>query len=56
MSDPVQPLPDQDDEEKTESRRICSENVIHQADQVLRKLIGQAMAKAKGQWNSHNCL
>ncbi|XP_013379694.1 L-seryl-tRNA(Sec) kinase [Lingula anatina] len=44
---PVQRPPEEDMTMKEESRITCSENLIHQADQILRKLIGLHIALKK---------
>ncbi|XP_046362359.2 L-seryl-tRNA(Sec) kinase-like isoform X2 [Haliotis rufescens] len=46
MLDPVQAVVE-DVAGKEESRRRCSENVIHQTDQILRKLLAIRMKSAK---------
>ncbi|KAK3096095.1 hypothetical protein FSP39_023158 [Pinctada imbricata] len=47
MDDPVMPIPEVEESIKEEDRRISRENLLHQADQVIRKLIKQTMVKAK---------
>ncbi|KAL3863645.1 hypothetical protein ACJMK2_005393 [Sinanodonta woodiana] len=48
--EPVQSLPPVDVEQQNHSRRLCSESIVHQSDQVLRKLVAKHMThlKAKG--------
>ncbi|KAL5021039.1 hypothetical protein ScPMuIL_000194 [Solemya velum] len=41
--EPSSPVAEENIEEKNESRQGCSENVLHQADQIMRKLISQEM-------------
>ena len=48
IGDPVLPLQEEDQEEKEAARVVCSTNLIHQTDQVLRRLVAQAMTQAKG--------
>jgi len=48
MQNPVQPIIEEDSEAKEVSRQICSTNQIHQADQIMRKLISQEMFLVKG--------
>ncbi|XP_070212118.1 L-seryl-tRNA(Sec) kinase-like isoform X2 [Littorina saxatilis] len=55
MLDPQRPSPEEDEELKVISRCICSTNVIHQADQILRKCVSQQMAEAKGQSLTEEC-
>ncbi|KAK3595312.1 hypothetical protein CHS0354_004465 [Potamilus streckersoni] len=45
--EPVQSLPQVDVEQQNHSRRLCSESVVHQSDQVLRKLVAKHMAQLK---------
>ncbi|XP_031554254.1 L-seryl-tRNA(Sec) kinase-like [Actinia tenebrosa] len=45
---PVQPLPEENKEEKEEARAANLTSMMHQADQTLRKVITDKMAKAKG--------
>ncbi|XP_041370274.1 L-seryl-tRNA(Sec) kinase-like [Gigantopelta aegis] len=52
IEDPVHPLLVEDVEQKEESRQICSQSGIHQADQILRKLIAQQMIAAKASGTS----
>lgn len=47
--DPQRNQPEEDEEEKDVSRFICSTNIIHQADQILRRCLSLSMAKAKGE-------
>lgn len=47
MLDPPQTVPE-DEEAKQMSRHICSMNQIHQADQILRKLISTQVQAATG--------
>ena len=44
---PLQPSLDDDVEERAESQFICSTNVVHQADQILRRCVSTNMAQAK---------
>ncbi|XP_056385400.1 L-seryl-tRNA(Sec) kinase [Hyla sarda] len=47
LENPVKPIED-DSQEKERDRDICAANVIHQADQNLRRLISEAMQTVKG--------
>lgn len=49
LNDPVQKICDVDLELQTQSRVVCSQNFLHQCDQILRKLISQQMASCKDQ-------
>lgn len=44
--DPVKRVDDIDEESQVYDRIVCSESFIHQADQILRKLISENMAAA----------
>lgn len=48
MKNPVQPLEEVDPADIAKSRQICSSNVIHQSDQILRKIVSQKMTELKG--------
>lgn len=45
---PVQPVEEEDTEQKNLCRLVCSESFLHQSDQILRKLVSQEMVIAKG--------
>ena len=47
MMNPVQLLDETDPAVIAESRQICSSNVIHQSDQILRRIVGQKMGNIK---------
>ncbi|XP_019615146.1 PREDICTED: L-seryl-tRNA(Sec) kinase-like [Branchiostoma belcheri] len=47
IANPVLAIPEENMEEKEQSRLICSMNVLHQADQILRKCISDVMGSAK---------
>ncbi|XP_018409193.1 PREDICTED: L-seryl-tRNA(Sec) kinase [Nanorana parkeri] len=47
LENPVRPL-DDDCEERERDREICAANLIHQADQSLRRLIAETMQTVKG--------
>lgn len=47
MMEPVQQVEEEDMEVKKESRQICSSNLVHQADQILRQLVSQKMVTEK---------
>ena len=47
ISDPVPAVESEDEEEKLKSRVVCSTNLIHQSDQVLRKLVATTLNTAK---------
>ena len=47
MAHPVQGLSMEGTAEREESRIICSANVVHQADRMLRKLVTDKMAHFK---------
>ncbi|XP_075699313.1 L-seryl-tRNA(Sec) kinase [Rhinoderma darwinii] len=46
LENPVIPM--EDDEEKERDRDICAANVLHQADQTLRRLTSETMQTVKG--------
>ncbi|XP_034292286.1 L-seryl-tRNA(Sec) kinase isoform X2 [Pantherophis guttatus] len=46
LENPVKPM-EENTEEKEMDRAICASNVLHQADQVLRRTISEIMQKAK---------
>ncbi|XP_013928141.1 PREDICTED: L-seryl-tRNA(Sec) kinase [Thamnophis sirtalis] len=46
LENPVKPI-EEHTEEKEMHRAICASNVLHQADQVLRRTISETMRKAK---------
>nr|XP_057918145.1 L-seryl-tRNA(Sec) kinase isoform X2 [Doryrhamphus excisus] len=46
LSDPLSPVVD-DTEQKEADRQKCAANVVHQADQACRRLISEAMKKAR---------
>lgn len=48
MLNPVQPIEETDPALTAESRQICSSNIIHQSDQILRKIVSQKMTNLKG--------
>ncbi|XP_063434932.1 L-seryl-tRNA(Sec) kinase-like isoform X2 [Mytilus trossulus] len=48
MLNPIQPLEETDPMITAESRQICSSNVIHQSDQILRKIVSHKMSNLKG--------
>ena len=48
LAEPFEPVAEVDSEEKELSRVQCSKSVLHQADQILRKLIAREMAENKG--------
>ncbi|XP_071169295.1 L-seryl-tRNA(Sec) kinase-like isoform X1 [Mytilus edulis] len=48
MLNPVQPIEETDPMITAESRQICSSNVIHQSDQILRKIVSHKMSNLKG--------
>uniref|UniRef100_A0A3Q2YS78 Phosphoseryl-tRNA kinase n=1 Tax=Hippocampus comes TaxID=109280 RepID=A0A3Q2YS78_HIPCM len=48
LSDPLSPFED-DVEQKEADRHRCATSVVHQADQACRRLISEAMKKARGQ-------
>ena len=48
LAEPFEPVAEVDSEEKELSRVQCSTSVLHQADQILRKLIAREMAENKG--------
>ncbi|XP_061194061.1 L-seryl-tRNA(Sec) kinase-like [Saccostrea echinata] len=55
LSDPSMPIMEELDQTSKEvDRQICSENIIHQADIVMRKLIAEYMSQAKGQNTDRN--
>ena len=54
LEDPFQPVEEVDFQEKELSRVQCSTNVLHQADQILRKLVAQEMSRNKGMVNVCN--
>lgn len=45
---PVQPVEEADIEQQEQSRVVCSESLVYQSDQILRKLVSQQMTSAKG--------
>ncbi|WAR20710.1 PSTK-like protein, partial [Mya arenaria] len=47
LEEPVQPIQEVDEEESNQSRVICSKNFLHQADQILRRLVTQEMQCVK---------
>ncbi|XP_040293730.1 L-seryl-tRNA(Sec) kinase isoform X2 [Bufo bufo] len=47
LENPVMPM-EEDSEEKEKDRYICAANVVHQADQNLRRLISETMQTVKG--------
>ncbi|XP_037134199.1 L-seryl-tRNA(Sec) kinase isoform X1 [Syngnathus acus] len=47
LYDPLSPVED-DDEQKETDRQKCAASVVHQADQACRRLISDAMKKARG--------
>ena len=50
LADPTKPvLEEVDPASREEDRKICSENMIHQADLIMRKLIAENMKKASGE-------
>ncbi|XP_056006451.1 L-seryl-tRNA(Sec) kinase-like isoform X2 [Ostrea edulis] len=50
LSDPSKPITDDVDQTSREvDRKICSENIIHQADILMRKLIAEYMSQASKQ-------
>lgn len=51
-ADPQRPEPEENEEEKDANRFICSTNVVHQADQILRRCLSHAMASAKDSGSS----
>ncbi|XP_066278120.1 L-seryl-tRNA(Sec) kinase-like [Branchiostoma lanceolatum] len=46
-ANPVLAIPEENMEEKEHNRLVCSMNVLHQADQILRKCISDVMGSAK---------
>ena len=48
LAEPFEPVAEVDSEERELSRVQCSTSVLHQADQILRKLIAREMAENKG--------
>lgn len=55
MANPVLP-PADDDGQSVESRVICSTNVIHQSDCILRQLVTERISEIKGQLLIPLCL
>ncbi|XP_075072189.1 L-seryl-tRNA(Sec) kinase [Mixophyes fleayi] len=53
LASPVTP-PEDDTEEKDKDREICAANIVHQADQSLRRLISETMQTVKGSVCAHN--
>ena len=53
---PVQPLPISDERLKSDSRIACSQSVIHQADSILRKLVGNQLKDMKCQHSFANII
>ena len=54
LEDPFQLVNVEDVEEKEISRVQCSTNVLHQADQILRKLVAMEVLRSKGStFNMH---
>ncbi|KAL4231032.1 hypothetical protein ACF0H5_008615 [Mactra antiquata] len=51
---PVEPVNEDDIEQKEYCRLVCSESFLHQSDQILRKLVSQEMALASGKFSSKN--
>eukprot|EP00058_Branchiostoma_floridae_P023573 XP_002609063.1 hypothetical protein BRAFLDRAFT_96898 [Branchiostoma floridae] len=47
IANPVLAVAEENMEEKEQSRLVCSMNVLHQADQILRKCISDVMGSAK---------
>ncbi|XP_035673001.1 L-seryl-tRNA(Sec) kinase-like [Branchiostoma floridae] len=47
IANPVLAVSEENMEEKEQSRLVCSMNVLHQADQILRKCISDVMGSAK---------
>lgn len=47
MAHPVQGLSTEDTAEREDSRIVCSANILHQADRMLRKLVTEQMAYFK---------
>ncbi|KAM5141083.1 L-seryl-tRNA(Sec) kinase [Mantella aurantiaca] len=47
LENPVRP-PDDDIEQREQDREICAANLLHQADQTLRRLISETMQTVKG--------
>ena len=45
---PVEIFLEPDFELRNQSREICSESVLHQADQIMRRIISKEMNSAKG--------
>ena len=50
LDNPIKSM-EEKDSQKEESREICSQNGVHQADQILRKLIREKIEQSKG-----NCI
>lgn len=48
LENPVEPVQEGDLEAQEESRVICSKSVLHQIDQILRKIVAQNIEDAKG--------
>ena len=48
FENPVVAPPSEDADAKTVARIICSTSIVHQSDQILRKLVAEKMTMAKG--------
>ncbi|XP_074640524.1 L-seryl-tRNA(Sec) kinase-like [Tubulanus polymorphus] len=48
MNNPVIHSPQEDEDKKQADRIVCSTNLLHQSDQILRKLVANRMTEAKG--------
>ena len=48
LSDPVKDVLSEQAVISAESRAVCSANIIHQADQILRQLVTQAIRQQQG--------
>ncbi len=48
LADPVQSLPEDDPERLKLARDRCSKSVLHQSDQILRRLVQKHMSELQG--------
>ena len=48
MKTPAESAPEEDDTRRCEAREVCSQNVIHQTDQILRKLVKSKILQIQG--------